>query len=47
MPPRDQVKIATKFGWDVDPDTGIKSGNVNSRPGKSVSIGLRDRAHRS
>ena len=31
-PLRDQVKIATKFGWDVDPDTGVNSGNVNSRP---------------
>jgi len=31
-PVRDQVKIATKFGWDVDPDTGIHHGGVNSKP---------------
>ncbi|MGV1838345.1 aldo/keto reductase [Rhizobium rhizogenes] len=31
-PLRRQVKIATKFGWDVDPETGVSSGNVNSRP---------------
>ena len=31
-PLRHQVKIATKFGWDVDPDTGVSSGNVNSKP---------------
>lgn len=29
---RQQVKIATKFGWDIDPVTGVHSGNVNSRP---------------
>jgi len=29
---RDRVKIATKFGWDVDPDTGVHRGGVNSRP---------------
>jgi aryl-alcohol dehydrogenase-like predicted oxidoreductase len=32
MPLRDQVKIATKFGWDIDPDTGVHHGGVNSRP---------------
>jgi aryl-alcohol dehydrogenase-like predicted oxidoreductase len=32
LPLRDQVKIATKFGWDIDPDTGVHSGNVNSKP---------------
>lgn len=31
-PLRDQVKLATKFGWDVDPDTGVSSGGVNSKP---------------
>jgi aryl-alcohol dehydrogenase-like predicted oxidoreductase len=31
-PVRHQVKIATKFGWDIDPDTGVHSGNVNSKP---------------
>ena len=29
---RNQVKIATKFGWDIDPDTGVHHGGVNSRP---------------
>src|SRR5271165_6144017 len=27
MPLRDQVKIATKFGWDIDPDTGVRHGD--------------------
>ena len=31
-PLRNQVKIATKFGWDVDPDTGLHHGGVNSKP---------------
>lgn len=31
-PLRERVKIATKFGWDVDPDTGVHHGGVNSRP---------------
>jgi aryl-alcohol dehydrogenase-like predicted oxidoreductase len=31
-PLRDRVKIATKFGWDVDADTGVHHGGVNSRP---------------
>ncbi|SET21720.1 Predicted oxidoreductase [Stigmatella erecta] len=31
-PFRDQVVIATKFGWNVDPDTGEHLGGVNSRP---------------
>ena len=29
---RDKVKIATKFGWDIDQDTGEHRGNVNSKP---------------
>jgi aryl-alcohol dehydrogenase-like predicted oxidoreductase len=29
---RDRVKIATKFGWDIDQDTGQHRGEVNSRP---------------
>lgn len=29
---RDKVKIATKFGWDIDQDTGEHYGGVNSRP---------------
>lgn len=29
---RDKVKIATKFGWDIDQDTGEHRGGVNSQP---------------
>lgn len=29
---RDKVKIATKFGWDIDQQTGAHRGGVNSRP---------------
>ncbi|HGK4841612.1 TPA: aldo/keto reductase [Kluyvera georgiana] len=31
-PVRHQVKIATKFGWDIDQRTGEHRGGVNSRP---------------
>ena len=31
-PIRDQVIIATKFGWNIDPDTGERRDGVNSRP---------------
>lgn len=31
-PIRDKVVIATKFGFDIDPDTGARSGGTNSRP---------------
>src|SRR5271168_4772961 len=31
-PFRDEVVIATKFGWDIDPETGKHHGEVNSRP---------------
>jgi aryl-alcohol dehydrogenase-like predicted oxidoreductase len=31
-PVRGQVVIATKFGFDIDPKTGARSGGVNSRP---------------
>lgn len=31
-PFRDQVVIATKFGWNIDPDTGDVLGGLNSRP---------------
>ena len=31
-PARDQVVIATKFGWDIDQETGIRRGGLNSRP---------------
>jgi aryl-alcohol dehydrogenase-like predicted oxidoreductase len=29
---RDKVKIATKFGWDIDQDPGEHRGGVNSKP---------------
>lgn len=32
QPVRDQVVIATKFGFDFDPDTGRRLGGANSRP---------------
>jgi aryl-alcohol dehydrogenase-like predicted oxidoreductase len=32
LPLRDQVRIATKFGWDIDADTGVHHGSVNSKP---------------
>jgi aryl-alcohol dehydrogenase-like predicted oxidoreductase len=31
-PVRDQVVIATKFGWEIDPDTGERRPGLNSRP---------------
>jgi aryl-alcohol dehydrogenase-like predicted oxidoreductase len=31
-PVRDRVKIATKFGWDIDQETGVQRGGVNSKP---------------
>jgi aryl-alcohol dehydrogenase-like predicted oxidoreductase len=31
-PVRDKVKIATKFGWDIDQPTGEHRGGVNSKP---------------
>jgi aryl-alcohol dehydrogenase-like predicted oxidoreductase len=31
-PVRDQVSIATKFGWDIDEETGARRGGLNSRP---------------
>jgi aryl-alcohol dehydrogenase-like predicted oxidoreductase len=31
-PIRDKVKIATKFGWDIDQKTGEHRGGVNSKP---------------
>jgi len=33
-PVRDKVVIATKFGWNIDPDTGKNHGGVNSRPAR-------------
>jgi aryl-alcohol dehydrogenase-like predicted oxidoreductase len=34
---RDKVKIATKFGWDIDQRTGEHRGGVNSRPAQIKS----------
>jgi aryl-alcohol dehydrogenase-like predicted oxidoreductase len=31
-PFKGEVVIATKFGWDIDPETGEHSGGLNSRP---------------
>ncbi|NZD62728.1 aldo/keto reductase [Rhizobium sp. WYCCWR 11290] len=31
-PVRDKVKIATKFGWNIDQETGKHRGGVNSKP---------------
>lgn len=31
-PMRDEVVIATKFGWDIDLETGERRGGLNSRP---------------
>lgn len=31
-PVRDRIKIATKFGWDIDQQTGEHRGGVNSKP---------------
>lgn len=31
-PFRGQITIASKFGWDIDPDSGVRHGGVNSRP---------------
>ncbi|RZL78613.1 MAG: aldo/keto reductase [Rhodococcus sp. (in: high G+C Gram-positive bacteria)] len=31
-PVRDQVVVASKVGWDIDPATGARTGGVNSRP---------------
>jgi aryl-alcohol dehydrogenase-like predicted oxidoreductase len=31
-PFRNQVVISSKFGWNIDPETGRNSGGLNSRP---------------
>jgi aryl-alcohol dehydrogenase-like predicted oxidoreductase len=31
-PFRNAVVISTKFGWNIDPDTGVRSPGLNSRP---------------
>jgi len=35
-PFKGQVVIATKFGWNIDPETGVHHGGVNSRPAQIV-----------
>ena len=35
-PFKGKVVIATKFGWNIDPETGIHHGGVNSRPAQVV-----------
>ncbi len=34
-PIRNEVVIASKFGWDIDPETGKRMGGLNSRPSTS------------
>jgi aryl-alcohol dehydrogenase-like predicted oxidoreductase len=38
---RDQVLIATKFGWNIDPDTGVRHDGVNSKPDHISGLPLR------
>ena len=42
-PLREQVKIATKFGWDIDPETGVHHGGLNSKPEGFVTLPCRER----
>jgi aryl-alcohol dehydrogenase-like predicted oxidoreductase len=37
-PIRNQVVIATKFGFDIDPDTGDRRGGTNSRPERILRV---------
>ncbi len=37
-PIRDEVVIATKFGFDIDPKTGERRGGTNSRPGHIEAV---------
>ncbi len=37
-PMRDQVSIATKFGWNIDPETGERGPGLNSRPEHIVRV---------
>ena len=38
-PFRDQVVIATKFGFDIDLETGARTGGLNSRPEHTRAVG--------
>src|SRR5512144_3247523 len=31
-PVREHASIATKFGWEIDQRTGVRTGGLNSRP---------------
>lgn len=35
-PIRDRVVIASKFGWDIDPVTGQRSGDPTAAPNRSA-----------
>jgi aryl-alcohol dehydrogenase-like predicted oxidoreductase len=37
-PMRDKVVIATKFGWNIDPETGKRGPGLNSRPDHIVGV---------
>ena len=37
-PMRDKVVIATKFGWNIDPETGERDFSLNSRPDHIVRV---------
>jgi aryl-alcohol dehydrogenase-like predicted oxidoreductase len=37
-PMRDDVVIATKFGWNIDPETGARDFSLNSRPEHIVRV---------
>lgn len=37
-PIRDKVVIATKFGWNIDPETGARGPGLNSRPEHIVRV---------
>jgi aryl-alcohol dehydrogenase-like predicted oxidoreductase len=41
-PIRERVVIATKFGWNIDPETGVRSPGLNSRPDhiKRATVGM-------
>src|SRR6516162_3773798 len=51
LPLRNQVKIATKFGWDIDPVTGVHHGGVPAGPHQGrrqrQPAAAQDRLHRS
>ena len=46
QPVRDQVVIATKFGFDIDLETGKRNGGLNSRPEHICEV-AEAAAHRS